>query len=188
MNSFGSSIRPTTLALTLVLCTSPAAYACNDSPSMLDQACKTLSDTWNQGEDDLYLPFYAYHMRFAYPSSKIDSFREDTWGIGYGRSRYNDSGNWDGLYGMAFLDSHTNIEPITGYGHEWMWGDHDKLHSGLGYTVFVTAREDDGHYGLIPGILPLASVGYDKASVNATYIPGGNGNGNVAFFWLRLGL
>jgi palmitoyl transferase len=147
-----------------------------------------LSDTWTQGDSDLYLPFYAYHMRFAYSSAKIDSFREDTWGIGYGRSRYNDSGNWDGLYGMAFLDSHTNIEPITGYGHEWMWGDHDKLHAGLGYTAFLTAREDDGHYGLIPGVLPLASVAYDKVSVNGTYIPGGDGNGNVAFFWLRLGL
>jgi palmitoyl transferase len=155
---------------------------------MLDQACKTLSDTWTQGDSDLYVPFYAYHMRFAYPSAKIDSFREDTWGLGYGRSRYNDAGNWDGLYGMAFLDSHSNVEPIAGYGHQWMWGDREKLHSGLGYTAFLTAREDDGHYELLPGVLPVASVGYDKASVNATYIPGGNGNGNVAFFWLRLGL
>ncbi len=62
------------------------------------------------------------------------------------------------------------------------------MHTGLGYTAFLTAREDDSHYELLPGILPLASIAYNKASVNATYIPGGNGNGNVAFFWLRLGL
>lgn len=76
---------------------------------------------------------------------------------------------------------------MLGYGHEWMWGEHEGLHAGLGYTVFVTARADIGHYTPIPGVLPIASVNYSKASVNATFVPGGKGNGNIFFFWSRFG-
>lgn len=167
--------------------TIPAYAVCDETTSFIDQACKRITDTWAEGDSDLYVPLHTYHLRSAYTDEKIDSFRENTWGLGYGRSRYDDDGNWDGLYGMAFLDSHSRLEPMLGYGHEWMWGEHEGLHAGLGYTVFVTARADIGHYTPIPGVLPIASVNYSKASVNATFVPGGKGNGNIFFFWSRFG-
>lgn len=167
--------------------TLPAYAICDDTSSFIDIACKTVNDTWTEGGNDFYLPLHTYHLRSAYSEEKIDSFNETPWGFGYGRSRYNEEGNWDGLYGMAFLDSHNKVEPLLGYGHEWMWGDHQGLHAGLGYTVFVTAREDIAHYTPIPGILPIASVNYKQAALNATFVPGGQGNGNIFFFWSRFG-
>ena len=174
----------------LMVCLSlalPARAACDPGEDWSDRLCRELSQTWTQGRDEVYLPFHAHHMRYAYTQEKIDSFREDSWGLGYGRSRYDEEGNWHGWYGMAFLDSHSKIEPIVGYGYQWIWGPQQGLHAGLGYTVMVTARRDISNYMPIPGILPIASINYDRASLNATFVPGGDGNGNIIFLWGRYG-
>src|SRR5471032_22460 len=87
---------------------------------------------------------------------------------------------------LAFKDSHNKWQPIGGYGWEKIWqpmNDKD-FRLGLGYTAAVTAR-DDYKYIPIPIVLPLASVGYDKLTFQATYIPGTHNNGNVFFAWLR---
>lgn len=169
------------------LTSSVAFAACDSGYRYVDSACQEVADTWQQGSDDLYLPFHAYHLRSAYSQKQIDGFREDSWGIGYGHSRYV-NGDWSGVYGMGFLDSHSNIEPILGYAHQWMWGQKNNWHAGLGYTAFITAREDVNHYVPFPAVLPIASVNYDKVSVNGTYVPGGEGYGNILFFWSRIGL
>jgi lipid IVA palmitoyltransferase len=170
------------------VCLANAAYAiCDDTTSILDVACKKVSDTWVLGDNDLYLPFHTYHLRFAYSDEKIDSFNENTWGLGYGRSRSDESGNWDGLYFMAFSDSHSKPEYIAGYGHQWIWGDSESLHAGLGYTAFITARSDTFHYIPFPAILPIASISYDRVAINTTFVPGTSGNGNVLFFWSTIG-
>jgi palmitoyl transferase len=166
------------------VCLSNAALAvCGDTTSMLDVACKKCGDTWTLGNNDLYVPFHTHHMHFAYSDEKIDSFNENTWGLGYGRSRYDESGNWDGLYFMAFSDSHSKPEYIAGYGHQWIWGRAQSLHAGLGYTAFITARSDILNYIPFPAILPIASIGYNRVAINTTYVPGGSSNGNVLFFW-----
>lgn len=164
-----------------------AAAACDDPSSFLGGACKRVTDTWNQGQSQLLLPFYSYHLRFAYTQEKIDSFEEHAWGLGYGRSRYDDAGNWHSLYAMGFRDSHAKFEPAVGYGYQWMWGEREALHAGLGYTVIITARSDIGHYVPLPGILPIASVNYGRSAVNMAYVPGGKGNGNVLFLWGSVG-
>lgn len=161
-----------------------AQAACDDS-TWLGSACKRLSDTWTEGDSDLYVPFRAYHMRFAYDHNRIKELREDTWGLGYGRSRYS-NGGWDGIYGMAFLDSHSNWQPIIGYSHQWVWGQPQAVHARLGYTALVTIRQDVWKGLPLPGLLPVAAVGYDKYDLNMAYVPGGQGNGNVAFLWATL--
>jgi palmitoyl transferase len=182
------NLRSTLSTLLLTLCACGNALATDEAPtSLLGQMGQHLSDVWTQGSDDLYVPFHTYHMRYAYSAEKINSFREDTWGLGYGRSRYDSSGNWSGLYGMTFLDSHSKLEPIVGYGQTWMLGNPQDWHAGIGYTAFITARADIGHYTPIPGILPIASVNYKQASLNTTYMPGGTGHGNILFFWTRFG-
>jgi palmitoyl transferase len=156
--------------------------------SLLDKTYQRVSDTWTQGDHDLYIPFYSYHSRSKYSQRQIDSFTEDTLGIGYGRSRYDESGNLDHLYGMAFQDSHGKPQYIVGYGHQWIMGQSKGLHAGLGYTVFLTARSDFSNYIPIPGILPVASISYKKVSVNAAYIPSIQDQGNVLFFWSKFRL
>jgi palmitoyl transferase len=164
-----------------------ALAACDSSESILGRVCQHLGNVWEHGGNDLYIPFHTYHLRYAYTDEKIDEFREDTWGLGYGRSLYDESGNWSGLYGMAFLDSHSKMEPIIGYGHQWMWGNTQGWHAGVGYTAFITSRSDIAHYAPIPGILPIASVNYGRAALNTAFMPGGEGNGNILFFWSRFG-
>ncbi|MBK7662238.1 MAG: lipid IV(A) palmitoyltransferase PagP [Sterolibacteriaceae bacterium] len=165
----------------------PAVAACDDPSSFFGGVCKRLGDTWNQGQSELLLPLHSHHLRFAYTQEKIDSFEENSWGLGYGRSRYDDEGNWHSLYAMGFRDSHAKFEPALGYGYQWMWGERAGLHAGLGYTVIVTARSDIGHYVPLPAVLPIASVKYRRGGVNMAYVPGGKGNGNVLFFWGSVG-
>jgi palmitoyl transferase len=164
-----------------------AHAGCESRFSFYELACNRINDIWDNGSHDLYLPMYTYHLRFAYDDDKIDSFREFTWGLGYGRSRYNESGNWEGIYLMALSDSHSKVQPIVGYGHQWMWGDRHRLHGGIGYTAFLTSRADIANNIPIPGILPIASINYDRFALNTAYLPGGNGNGNILFFWSRFG-
>ena len=176
------------LALALCACASVPAYAvCDETTSFLDRACKHLTDTWTYGTNDVYIPFHTYHSRRAYTAAAINAYREDTWGIGYGRSHYDGKDNWDGLYVMAFLDSHSKPEYVAGYAHQVLWGNRQGLHVGLGYTAFLTARTDLWHYMPVPGILPIASINYNTTALNILAIPGGKGNGNILFMWTRVG-
>lgn len=86
---------------------------------------------------------------------------------------------------MAFHESHNKPEYIAGYAHQWLLGKPTELHAGAGYTVFLTSRTDILRYTPIPGILPIASVGYGKASLNTTFVPGTQGNGNIFFIWSK---
>ena len=156
-------------------------------PQMWDTFKDNVSSTWNDSDSqDLYLPVITWHNRLAYDKEKTDRYNERPWGGGYGISRYDEKGNWNGIYFMAFKDSHNKWQPIGGYGWEKIWqpmNDKD-FRLGLGYTAAVTAR-DDYKYIPIPIVLPLASVGYNKLTFQATYIPGTHNNGNVFFAWLR---
>lgn len=146
-----------------------------------------VSTTWNDSDaQDLYLPVITWHNRLTYDKEKTDKYNERPWGGGYGISRYDEKGNWNGIYFMAFKDSHNKWEPIGGYGWEKIWtpAEDKNFRLGLGYTAAVTAR-DDYEYIPIPIVLPLASVGYNKLTFQATYIPGTYNNGNVFFAWLR---
>ncbi|MCR9000252.1 lipid IV(A) palmitoyltransferase PagP [Rahnella perminowiae] len=146
-----------------------------------------VSTTWNDSDSqDLYLPVITWHNRLTYDKEKTDKYNERPWGGGYGISRYDEKGNWNGIYLMAFKDSHNKWEPIGGYGWEKIWtpAEDKNFRLGLGYTAAVTAR-DDYKYIPIPIVLPLASIGYNKLTFQATYIPGTYNNGNVFFAWLR---
>jgi len=171
----------------LLTLSSSLSHALCDSHSLITIACQHIEDTWTNGDNDLYVPFHAHHLHYAYSEEKIDTFNENSWGLGYGRSHYLDNGNWEGVYGMAFLDSHNDIEPMIGYAYQWIWGDQEALHAGLGYTVFITARSDIMNYVPFPAALPIASINYKRVSLNTTFLPGGKGNGNILFFWSKIG-
>jgi lipid IVA palmitoyltransferase len=143
-----------------------------------------LIESWQKSDQlDLYLPLVTYHNRSMYSKEKIDSFNERPWGLGIGKSRRDADSNWDGFYVMAFKDSHNDWEPIAGYGHvKNLVGTADKFNAGIGVTAGLTARSDY-QYKPLPVLLPIAAVGYDTVTVNATYVPGTKGNGNVLFMW-----
>lgn len=162
-----------------------AASACTDLPSWTQAACQRIGQIWNEGGNDLYLTGYSWHNRATYSKKKIDSFNELAWGGGLGKSLYDEDGDWQALYAMAFLDSHSKIEPLAGYAFQKIGRVGDNWRLGAGYTVFLTSRADIFNRIPFPGLLPLVSAGYRDATLYATYIPGGKGNGNVLFMFGR---
>lgn len=172
-----------TLGLLLVSILHLPANA-NTQGSWYDQIKDHLVSVWDKSDKtDLYLPMVTYHNRSAYSKEKIDSFNEHPWGLGIGKSLRDADGDWDGYYVMTFKDSHNDWEPIAGYGHvKNLIGHADGLNAGLGFTAGFTSRSDF-NYVPIPIVLPIAEVGYDAVTVNATYVPGSKGNGNILFMW-----
>lgn len=152
--------------------------------SMLSSIQETVSQTWQSTDYELYIPVNVWHNRHYYSDEKIDGFNENPWGLGLGKYRFDNEGDWHGLYAMAFFDSHRKIEPAVGYGFQKIWHSSENTRLGLGYTVAVTARKEY-HYIPTPIILPLVSVQYKGVAVQSTYVPGGNGYGNILFTWLR---
>lgn len=147
----------------------------------------SVAQTWSAPQHyDLYVPAITWHNRWTYDDAHIRKYNERPWGAGGGISRWDDKGNWNGLYVMAFKDSFNKWEPIAGYGWEATWRplQDQRFHLGAGYTAGFTAR-DNWKYIPVPLVLPLASVGYGPATFQMTYIPGTYNNGNVYFAWLR---
>lgn len=166
--------------------------ACASFSSTINENFNSLSNnivqTWNEKRNyELYIPSITWHARFAYDQEKINAYNERPWGGGLGISRWDEKGNWHGLYLMTFKDSFNKWEPIAGYGWEKVWRPlkDNNFRLGLGYTIGATAR-DNWSYIPIPVILPLASIGYSKTSFQMTYIPGTYNNGNVYFAWARI--
>lgn len=148
---------------------------------------KTLSDTWNSNQYELYIPANTWHNRATYDKDRIDKYNERPWGIGAGVYRFDEDGDWHALYIMEFQDSHNVIEPIGGYAYQTYWrpGNSEKLRIGIGYTIGITARRD---YNWIPfpAPLPLVSLEYNRLSIQSAYVPGVKRNtGNILFTWLR---
>jgi palmitoyl transferase len=154
--------------------------------SMLNDIREHFSYEWNKsidGNNDVYIPLHIWHNRHFYTDKSIKSYNEVPLGIGFGKSYLDEKNNWHGFYAMEFLDSHNEIEPIVGYAYiKNLIGNKNDVRFGAGYTAIITFRKDSNYIPL-PGILPIASISYKNFSLNGTYIPGGTGNGNVAFFW-----
>ena len=168
-----------------ILFFSTTAFAAeSESGGFWSRAKESLSLTWQSTDYELYLPVNVWHNRSYYSKEKISSYNENPWGLGVGKYRFDDDGDWNAIYAMAFLDSHNDLEPVVGYGFQKMWRPTDNFRLGAGYTAGLTARSHL-NYMPIPLVAPLLSAEYKQFAVQTTYIPGGNGNGNVLFTWLR---
>lgn len=154
---------------------------CTHWVSFFKPVCQRLHQVWTEGDTDLYLSGYAWHNRYTYSRAKIKSYNEAAWGSGIGKGLFDEKGNWHGLYALAFLDSHSNVEPAAGYAYLKTAALSPHIKAGIGYSILVTSRADINHYIPFPGILPWASIFYDKVTIAATYIPGSSTNGNVLF-------
>lgn len=158
---------------------------CRHSAKWFKPACQRLHQIWTEGKNELYIPSYAWHNRYTYSPNKINTYNENPWGGGLGKSFYDEDGDWHGLYAFAFLDSHKNVEPIVGYAFLKVLNLNENTRIGAGYGLLMTARPDIFHNIPFPGILPWVSFNYRKASLAATYIPGAKGAGNVLFLILK---
>lgn len=150
-----------------------------------DKAVISVQDTWRDGEVELYVPVLTHHMRFNYDQDKLDDYNEFPAGIGLGKGRYNDSGNFEGMYAMGFLDSHSNPSFMAGYALIPTWTLlSSEVKFGVGVTGFLMSRSNYLNGLPFPGVLPVASISYKNVAVQAAYIPSRRRNdGNVLFVW-----
>lgn len=172
-------------ALCVFSLSATAGAESTDNPSTWIKVKDSLSATWTSENYELYIPVNTWHNRSYYSTEKIASYNEQPWGLGVGKYRIDEDGDWQGLYAMAFLDSHNKVEPIVGYGYQKIWRPAEEFRLGVGYTIGVTLREDSNYLLPIPVVAPLFSVGYKELAVQSTYIVGGEGHGNILFTWLR---
>ncbi len=173
-------------ALTLALLAvgagfSPASLA-GESTGWLDTIGNELGKTYREGTPELYVPVYTWHLPFAYSREKINGYQNFPMGLGYGHGRYDDKGNWHGVYAMGFQDSHFKPEWVVGYGWKTYWNMAGDTRFGLGFAAGLTSRSDYAHYAPVPYILPVAAVENGRFALEASYVPGGAGFGNVVFF------
>jgi len=154
------------------------------SPSWWQKLQTTVGLTMESNQYELYVPLHTWHNRHMYTSEKIASFNENPWGLGVGKYRFDNQGDWHAWYAMAFLDSHNNVEPMVGYAYEKIWRPYTDWRLGLGFTAGMTSRQDYLFIPL-PLVLPLVSIGYQRFTLQSTYIPGSKGAGNILFTWMR---
>jgi len=174
-------------SLTIPACPALATQDTQES-GWISQAWNTatehVSTTWDKGDIELYLPIYTWHLPFAYTPDQRSSYTEIPGGFGLGKGRYNDSGNWEGIYAMGFRDSHGDPSFMLGYGWIPTWNVSDTdVKVGVGLTAFFMSRQDYFGGFPFPAVLPIASASYRNLSLQAAYVPGGKGNGNVLFIW-----
>lgn len=177
-------INKLTAIVLFTLFTHVPAFAETASNGIWADAKNTLSETWNASNYELYLPINTWHNRHYYTQEKIDGYNEQPWGLGIGKYRYDEDGDWHGIYAMAFADSHSKVQPVAGYAFQKMWRPSNNVRLGAGYTLGLTLREDFNYLPL-PIIAPLASIEYKQIALQSTYIFGGNGNGNILFTWIK---
>jgi lipid IVA palmitoyltransferase len=170
------------LAAIATIAAAVPAHADDAEKGWFASAKDNIATTYETGTDELLIPTYTWHLPFAYTRAKIKEYQNFPLGIGYGRGRLDDKGNSHSVFLMGFQDSHFKPEWMLGYVWKtyWMLGSETK--GGLGFVTGLTARTDYSHYLPVPFILPAASIEYGRLSLEAAYVPGGKGNGNVVFF------
>jgi lipid IVA palmitoyltransferase len=178
-----SRVKHFLLALVLAAPTLVNANTGDQTPGWLDTAWQHVSDTWETGDVELYVPFLTYHMPWAYRDDLLNSYNEYPAGAGLGKGRFNSNGNWESIYAMGFLDSHSKPSFMAGYAWAPTWELGSDIKVGVGLTGFLMSRSDYWNGIPFPGILPIASIGYKRLTIQAAYVPGGQNNGNVLFMW-----
>ncbi len=150
-----------------------------------------MASIYREGRTDLYLSGYYWHLPFAYSEERRRELNDRAWGLGIGRTLVDARGNERGLFATASRSSH--FKPQYAAGYLWLarWPLIDDIKVGAGFAAFVFARSDIFRYAPLPGIVPMGSVGTDRAALYVTYLPrisnGITGRGNVIYAFARLG-
>ena len=165
--------------------TTATAEPVRDDRSWYKRMWDPLANAYSNGGWEFYLPLVTYHLRSMYTPEKIANFQERPLGFGVGRGVYDEKGNWDGVYGMAFQDSHFKPMYMLGYGWKSIWRPAEDVRLGLGFAGGLMSRTDIFHYVPFPAVLPMASVAYKNFNLEGIFLPGSKGNGNIFFIWAK---
>ena len=158
--------------------TSAHAWECKDWGEWFNDRCVGTKEAWEHGDWNLMVPFYTWHAPWAYNNRDV----QNSYPLGAGIARSADKGrDTDMLVAMAFQDSHYKPMYVAGYGYLYNWGEQRSFHTGVGFAAVLWARSES-NYIPIPGVAPIASVGFSRFSVMGTYLP----LIDVAMFWAQV--
>lgn len=135
-----------------------------------------------EGNWDLYLSGYAWHMPYKYDKDDRNDQNHNAWGLGLGKALIDERDNERSLYALITKDSHYKPQYMAGYAWVARWGIGGPFKVGAGYTAFVMARADYSNYMPFPAALPLVSVGTNRFTLYGTYIP----FSDVAYFFGKI--
>jgi palmitoyl transferase len=161
-----------------------SAMECADLWQWLNSACRTLADTYRNGDNAVLLSGYAWHTPWTWTAERRAEENANAWGGGVARTVEAPNGDTGIDYFLVFADSHNKPEYNLGYAWSTYWGPRRGVQAGLGYTAMLIARSDIANGWPFPALLPLGSLRYDKATLFATYIPnfgGGINHGSVLY-------
>ena len=177
---------------TLALVSTPArAVECADFWDWINKGCRKVVDTYQNGNDELLVSGYSWHMPWTWTSERRREENEWAWGAGWARSVEQPNGNTDSVFVLVFRDSHRNAEFNVGYSWTTYWGERENLQPGLGFTAMIIQRPDIADGWPVPVVLPLFTLRYQKAELLTTYIPtfgGGINHGSVLYVFGRIGI
>ena len=142
-------------------------------------------NAYDNGTWEFYLPFKTYHSRSSYSAEQIAEYQENPAGFGVGKGLYNERGNWEGVFALAFQDSHFKPSYTAGYSWKSIWRPAEDVRVGLGYMGGLMMRADTWNYVPFPVLLPVASLAYKNFSIEGAYVPPSGSAGNVLFFWAK---
>jgi hypothetical protein len=170
-----------TVALWLLLAVSNAhAWECKEWGEWFGERCAGAKDAWKEGDWNLIVPFYTWHAPYQYDSDNRET--QNDFPLGGGIARSVDRGRYtDMLVAMGFQDSHYKPMYVAGYGYLYNWGERSAFHTGAGFAAVMWARTENNYIPL-PGIAPIASVGYSRFSVMGAFLP----IQGVAMFWAQM--
>ncbi len=169
----------------------PVATTEPDAPWYMrgwNTAVTETTDIVKNGGWDFYLPVRTYHLPIAYTAEQREKYNDSPLpGFGIGRGLFLEDGNWEGLYAMGFRDSNDKPSWMAGYAYRWLWSAPSiNGYYGVGVSAFLMSREDYFGYFPFPAAIPMFTVGFRNVSFETGYVPGGKGNGNVFFIWMKL--
>jgi palmitoyl transferase len=130
----------------------------------------------------------SYHMQQPRSGKKLN---ENNYGTGYQYEFARSYGaKWvPFISGSAFSDSFNNLSYYVGAGESRRFYLTRGWHFDIGYFGFLMARKDINDYQPFPGVLPVASLGTNKISLNMTYIPKVNDQvAELIFFQLKVSM
>lgn len=169
----------------------PAFAQQDEVPHWLQVARRHAAAIADEGKNDLYLSGYIHHGRHTYTAERISEFNErDAWGLGFGKTLRNESGNDESLYVLGINDSHYKLQWMAGYAYMRVWPiGHSGFEASAGVTAQMMSRSDYFGGFPFPVALPVAALGTRRAKLFFAYVPrlsGNKGNGDVLYMFGRI--
>lgn len=168
------------------------AQEASASRNWFDSAKSVVVDVMSEGHTNVFLSGYAHHSRDTYADKRVGTLNEQAWGGGLGRTLRNARGNDETLYAMAIRDSNRNIQWTAGYVHQWIYPvGQTGIEAGVGLTAAVISRRDWYGGTPFPAVLPVLSLGPERAKLMATYVPRlstRKGKGDVLLLFFNVSL